>query len=151
ALSPIAELPDQSVRLHGATPARAGVTVVFPPAQQLEVRSLLKDIRLGVSSVPNGKLIRSEGMGLLVFLVQGVNLVSVMRETFNQSRDKRKLEPLIAASFATGAAGFTAAQSLADTALKARSAALVAGLQHHALLNVHVQMGRMHVGLGIFT
>lgn len=87
----------------------------------------------------------------MVFLVQGVNLVSVMRETFNQSRDKRKLEPLIGASFATGAAGFTAAQSLADTALKARSAALVAGLQHHALQNVHVQMGKMHVGLGGFT
>ncbi|EUB73872.1 hypothetical protein PMI27_003615 [Pseudomonas sp. GM41(2012)] len=151
ALSPIAELPDQSARLYGATPARAGVTLVFPPAQQLEVRSLLKDIRLGVGSVPNAKLIRSEGMGLLVFLVQGVNLVSVIRETFNQSRDKRKLEPLIGASFATGAAGFTAAQSLADTALKARSAVLVAGLQHHALQNVHVQMGKMHVGLGGFT
>ncbi|VVM55663.1 hypothetical protein PS676_01004 [Pseudomonas fluorescens] len=151
ALSPIAELPDQSARLYGATPARAGVTVVFPPAQQLEVRSLLKSIRLGVQSVPKADLIKSEGMGLLVFLVQGVNLVSVMRETFNQSRDKRKLEPLITASFATGAAGFTAAQSLADTALKARSAVLVAGLQHHALQNVHVQMGKMHVGLGIFT
>ncbi|MGW8466396.1 toxin VasX [Pseudomonas sp. CLCA07] len=153
ALSPIAELPDQSVRLYGATQARAGVTAVFPPAQQLEVRSLLKDIRLGVQSVPNVKLIRSEGMGLLVFLVQGLNLVSVMRETFRQSRDKRKLGPLIGASFATGAAGFTAAQSLADTALKARSAVLVAGLQHHALQNVHVhvQMGKLHVGLGVFT
>jgi hypothetical protein len=151
ALSPIAELPDQSARLYGATPARAGVTLVFPPAQQLEVRSLLKDIRLGVQSVPNAKLIRSEGMGLLVFLVQGVNLVSVIRETFGQSRDQRKLGPLINSVLSTGAAGFTAAQSLADTALKARSAALVAGLQHHALQNVHVQMGKMHVGLGFFT
>ncbi|MDZ4328445.1 MAG: toxin VasX [Pseudomonas sp.] len=151
ALSPIAELPDQSVRLHGATPARAGVTVVFPPAQQLEVLSLLKDIRLGVSSVPNGKLIRSEGMGLLVFLVQGVNLVSVIRELTNQSRNKRTWAPLANALAVTGAAGFTAAQSLADTALKVRSAELVAGLQHHALQNVHVQMGKLHVGLGFFT
>ena len=151
ALSPIAELPDQSARLYGATPARAGVTVVFPPAQQLEVRSLLKDIRQGVSSVPNGKLIRSEGMGLLVFLVQGVNLVSVIRELTNQSRNKRVWMPVFNAAMTTGAAGFTAAQSLADTALKARSAALVAGLQHHALQNVHVQMGKLHVGLGFFT
>jgi len=151
ALSPIAELPDQSARLYGATPARAGVTVVFPPAQQLEVRSLLKDIRLGVQSVPNAKLIRSEGMGLLVFLVQGVNLVSVIRELTNQSRNKRVWMPFFNAAMATGAAGFTAAQSLADTALKARSAALVAGLQHHALQNVHVQMGKMHVGMGGFT
>lgn len=34
ALSPIAEVPDSSARLYGATPARAGVTVQFPPAQQ---------------------------------------------------------------------------------------------------------------------
>lgn len=151
ALSPIAELPDQSARLYGATPARAGVTVVFPPAQQQEVRSLLKDIRLGVSSVPNAKLIRSEGMGLLVFLVQGVNLVSVYREMQSQTGNKRTWAPLANALAATGAAGFTAAQSLADTALKARSAELVASLQHHALQNVHVQMGKLHVGLGIFT
>ena len=151
ALSPIAELPDQSVRLYGATPARAGVTAVFPPAQQLEVRSLLKDIRIGVSSVPNGQLIRSEGMGLLVFLVQGVNLVAVVKELTNQSRNKRIWMPLANALAATGAAGFTAAQSLADTALKARSAELVAGLQHRALQNVHVSMGKMHVGLGGFT
>ncbi|MHC8368550.1 toxin VasX [Pseudomonas sp. ZT5P21] len=151
ALSPIVELPDQSVRLYGATQARAGVTALFPPAQQLEVRSLLKDIRIGVSSVPNGKLIRSEGMGLLVFLVQGVNLVSVVRELTHQSRNKRVWMPLANALAATGAAGFTAAQSLADTALKARTPELIAGLQHHALQNVHVQMGKMHVGLGFFT
>jgi hypothetical protein len=151
ALSPIAELPDQSVRLYGATPARAGVTAVFPPAQQLEVRSLLKDIRIGVSSVPNGQLIRSEGMGLLVFLVQAVNLVAVIKELTGQSKNKRIWMPVFNAAMATGAAGFTAAQSLADTALKARSAELVAGLQHRALQNVHVSMGKMHVGLGFFT
>ncbi|MHC8299514.1 toxin VasX [Pseudomonas sp. ZS1P83] len=151
ALSPIAEVPDQSARLYGATPARAGVTVVFPPAQQLEVRSLLKDIRLGVNSVPNASLIRSEGMGLLVFLVQGVNLVGVINELKRQSKNQRTWTPVFNAAMATGAAGFTAAQSLSDTALKARSAALVAGLQHHALQSVHVQMGKMHVGLGFFT
>ncbi|MEB0046804.1 MULTISPECIES: toxin VasX [unclassified Pseudomonas] len=151
ALSPIAELPDQSVRLYGATQARAGVTLVFPPAQQMDVRSLLKSIRFGVEAVPNGRLIKSEGMGLLVFLVQGVNLVSVIRELTNQSKNKRIWMPLANALAATGAAGFTAAQSLADTALKARSAELVAGLQRHALQNVHVQMGKMHVGLGGFT
>ncbi|MET1068281.1 MAG: toxin VasX [Pseudomonas prosekii] len=151
ALSPIAELPDQSVRLYGATPARAGVTLVFPPAQQTEVRSLLKSIRMGVSAVPNAGLIRSEGMGLLVFLVQGVNLVSVYREMQSQTGNKRVWKRLAGALVATGAAGFTAAQSLSDTALKARSAELVAGLQRHALQNVHVQMGKMHIGLGFFT
>ncbi|KPN91041.1 toxin VasX [Pseudomonas nunensis] len=151
ALSPIAELPDQSARLYGATQARAGVTLVFPPAQQQEVRGLLKNIRMGVGSVPNAGLIRSEGMGLLVFLVQGVNLVGVTRELINQSRNKRTWMPLANALAATGATGFTAAQSLTDTALKARSSALVTGLQHHALKSVFVQMGKMHIGLGFFT
>jgi hypothetical protein len=151
ALSPIAELPDESVRLSGATPARAGVTVVFPPVQQREVRGLLKSIRMGVASVPNGGLIKSEGMGLLVFLAQAVNLVGVIREASKQPSDKRAISPLIISALSTGAAGFTAAQSLADTALKARSASLVTGLQHHALQSVHVQMGKLHIGLVFFS
>ena len=52
---------------------------------------------------------------------------------------------------ATGAAGFTAAQGLAETALKARSTVLVASLQLEALQHVQVQMGKLHVGLGFFT
>jgi hypothetical protein len=151
ALSPIAELPDQSVRTYGATPARAGVTVVFPPAQQQEVRSLLKNIRLGIQSVPKADLIKSEGLGLLVFLAQAVNLVVVYREMMSQTKDEKKRAAFFAALAATGAAGFTAAQSLADTALKARSDKLVWAAQHHALESVHVQMGKMHVGLGFVT
>jgi hypothetical protein len=151
ALSPIAELPDQSVRLYGATPARAGVTVVFPPAQQQEVRSLLKNIRLGIQSVPKADLIKSEGVGLLVFLAQAVNLVVVYREMMRQTGNERIWKPFANAAAATGAAGFAAAQSLADTALKARSDKLVWAAQHHALESVHVQMGRMHVGLGFVT
>ncbi|WPX58476.1 toxin VasX [Pseudomonas sp. DC1.2] len=151
ALSPIAELPDQSVRTYGATPARAGVTVVFPPAQQQEVRSLLTNIRQGIHSVPKADLIKSEGVGLLVFLAQVVNLVVAIRTLVNQSRDERVWGPVINALTATGAAGFTAAQSLADTALKARGDTLVRAAQHHALESVHVQMGKMHIGLGFFT
>ncbi|ROO07823.1 hypothetical protein BK673_14815 [Pseudomonas fluorescens] len=151
ALSPIEELPDRSARLYGATPARAGVTVVFPPAQQGELRSLLGNIRLGVSGVSTGSLVKTEGMGLVVVLVQVVNLVGVFREVRRQTRNERVWKPFAEAVAATGAAGFTAAQSLADTALKARSTSLVAGLQLHALQNVHVQMGKLHIGLGFFS
>ncbi|VVN48620.1 hypothetical protein PS681_06098 [Pseudomonas fluorescens] len=151
ALSPIEELPDRSARLYGATPARAGVTVVFPPAQQGELRSLLGNIRLGVSGVSAGSLVKTEGMGLVVVLVQVVNLVGAVREAFSQTRDRRKLTELVAPVVVTSAAGFTAAQSLADTAMKARSTALAAGLHSHAIQNVYVQMGKMHVGLGLFT
>ncbi|VVN71635.1 hypothetical protein PS684_05814 [Pseudomonas fluorescens] len=151
ALSPIEELPDRSARLYGATPARAGVTVVFPPAQQGELRSLLGNIRLGVSGVSPGSLVKTEGMGLVVLLVQVVNLVGVFREVRRQARNERVWKPFAEAVAATGAAGFTAAQSLADTALKARSTSLVAGLQLHALQNVHVQMGKLHIGLGFIS
>lgn len=151
ALSPIEELPDRSARLYGATPARAGVTVVFPPAQQGELRSLLGNIRLGIGGVSTGSLVKTEGMGLVVVLVQVVNLVGVVREVFSQTRDKRNLKSLISPVMVTSAAGFTAAQSLAETAMKVRSNALVAGLQRQALMNVHVQMGKLHIGLGIPT
>ncbi|MCF4996890.1 hypothetical protein GIW70_14870 [Pseudomonas syringae] len=151
ALSPIAELPDASMRLYGATPARAGVTAVFAPAQQQEVRGVLRNIRLGVASVPNASLVRTEGLGLVVLMVQVVNLVGVFREVRNQVPNERVWKPLITATAATGAVGFIAAQSFTDTALKARSSTLVAGLQHHALQNVHIQMGKLHIGLGLVT
>ncbi|WP_338801345.1 toxin VasX [Pseudomonas sp. RSB 5.4] len=151
ALSPIEELPDRSARLYGATPARAGVTVVFPPAQQGELRSLLGNIRLGIGGLSRTSLVKTEGMGLVVVLVQVVNLVGAIKELKNQSRNERVWGPVLNALMTTGAAGFTAAQSLADTALKARSTALVAGLQLHALQHVHVQMGKLHLGLGIPT
>jgi len=151
ALSPIAELPDQSARLYGATPARAGLTVLFPPAQQYEVRRLLSNIRLGIQEVPTAGLVKSEGMGLLVVLVQIINLADAVRDLKSQSRNERIWMPVLDAAITMGAAGFTAAQSLADTSLRASSDRLVAGLQHHALQSVHVQMGKLHVGLGLFT
>ncbi|WP_375122423.1 toxin VasX [Pseudomonas sp. LW8] len=151
ALSPIDELPDRSARLYGATPAKAGVTVVFPSAQQGELRGLLESIRAGVAGVSKASLVRTEGMGLVVVLVQVVNLVGAYREVMKQTRDRKKRADFLAALAATGAAGFTAAQGLADTALKARSTSLVGSLQLEALQQVRVQMGKLHVGLGIFT
>jgi len=151
ALSPIDELPDRSARLYGATPAKAGVTVVFPPAQQHELRGLLENIRAGVAGVSKASLVRTEGMGLLVVLVQVVNLLGAYREVMKQTRDRKKQAEFSAALAATGAAGFTAAQGLADTALRARSTSLVGSLQLEALQQVRVQVGKLHVGLGLFT
>lgn len=90
-------------------------------------------------------------MGLLVVMVQVVNLVGAYRAVMKQTRDGKKRAEFSAAIIATGAAGFTAAQGLADTALKARSANLVASMQLEALRHVHMQMGKLHVGLGAFT
>jgi len=112
---------------------------------------LLENIRAGVAGVSKASLVRTEGMGLLVVLVQVVNLVGAYREVMKQTRDRKKRADFFAALAATGAAGFTAAQGLADTALKARSTSLVGSLQLEALQQVRVQMGKLHVGLGIFT
>nr|TSB48789.1 hypothetical protein FEE99_28180 [Pseudomonas sp. ef1] len=90
-------------------------------------------------------------MGLLVVLVQVVNLVGAYREVMKQTRDRKKRAEFSAALAATGAAGFTAAQGLADTALRARRSSLIASLQLEALQQVRVQIGKLHVGLGFFT
>lgn len=73
------------------------------------------------------------------------------REVMKQTRDRKKRAEFSAALAATGAAGFTAAQGLADTALRARRSSLIASLQLEALQQVRVQIGKLHVGLGFFT
>ncbi len=148
ALSPIAELPENSVRVAGVAPGRAGMTLILPPAQLQEVASGLRNLRNGYSTVGSFNKL-GDGVGVAVFVAQMVNLVQTWRETMATSGGQRELMPLFGSIFATGAAGFAAAQAIADTALSARSAQLVLGLQNHVLQAVHVQMGKMHIGLGV--
>lgn len=148
ALSPIADLPDNSIRVAGAAPGRAGITLVLPPAQQQEVAGVLRNLRNGYDAAGSWSRL-GDGVGLAVFVAQFVNLVQIWREILIQSEDKRTLAPFLNSLFATGAAGFSAAQAIADTALRARSAQLAQGLQNHALESVHAQMGKLHAGLGI--
>ena len=82
-------------------------------------------------------------------MVQALNLWQVMAETFTEHQRSRM--PFFSALMATGAAGFAAAQGVFDTALTARSAVLAKGLQNHAVAHVHVQMGKLHIGLGGMT
>ncbi|MCQ4287354.1 hypothetical protein NA647_07900 [Pseudomonas stutzeri] len=147
-LSPIAALPDNSLRVAGAAPLRAGITVVFPAAQQQEVGRVLKSVRQGYTHAST-KGVLGDGAGLLVFVAQAINLVQVWRETLGQADEDKQKTALRSAALSTGAAGFMAAQSIADTALTARSTQLVKSLQLHALEGVHAQMGKLHMGLGI--
>ncbi|MGN2408688.1 toxin VasX [Pseudomonas syringae] len=146
-LSPIGELPDNSARLYGATPVRAGITVVFPPANHQEISGLMRNFRDGVKAAPKQNLM-GDGAALLLFVVQAVNLLQVANETFSRGKDQRTLSPVMTALAATGAAGFAAAQGIFDTALTARSSLLVKGLQNHSLGHLQVQMGKLHLGLG---
>ncbi|WP_312929325.1 toxin VasX [Stutzerimonas nitrititolerans] len=150
AISPIAEVPQNSMRVAGAAPGRAGITLVLPPAELQEFATGLRNIRNGYSTAGTlGKL--GDGVGLAVFVAQLVNLVQVFRETLSQPADKRDLMALAGAAFTTAAAGFAAAQSIANTALEARATQLVKGLQNHALTATRVQVGKLHVNLGLFA
>lgn len=150
AISPIAEVPQNSMRVAGAAPGRAGITLVLPPAELQEFATGLRNIRNGYSTAGTlGKL--GDGVGLAVFVAQLVNLVQVALEILNQPVEKRDITSLVGAAFTAGAAGFAAAQSIANTALEARAAQLSKGLQDHALSATRVQMGKLHFGLGFIA
>lgn len=147
-LSPIRELPEGAVHLQTATAGTPGLALVFPPEQQAQVRSLLDNYRQGVRAAPTAGLL-GDGAGLLVFAAQLVNFVQVIREVRAQQGQEKDLGPLWSPLFTTVAAGFGAAQGIADTALGAQAAQLGKNLKAAELKSIHVQMGKLHVGLGL--
>ncbi|MEE3509661.1 hypothetical protein QN399_26070, partial [Pseudomonas sp. 10C3] len=124
------------------------LALVFPPEQQAQVRSLLDNYRQGVRVAPTAGLL-GDGAGLLVFAVQLVNFVQVWKEVMAEPEQKRDTGLLWGPFFTTAAAGFGAAQGIADTALSAHAAQLGRNLKVAELKGIHVQMGKLHIGLGI--
>ncbi|HEX8592582.1 MAG TPA: toxin VasX [Pseudomonas sp.] len=147
-VSPIAALPEDAIHLQAASSGKPGLTLVFPPPQHEEVRSVLDNYRRGVKTAPKAGLL-GDGAGLLVFVAQVVNLVQVGKEVFSQPKNSTPVEPLLSSIAATVAAGFGAAQGIADTALSAHATELAMNLKKAELLNVHVQMGKLHISLGV--
>ncbi|MEE3509650.1 hypothetical protein QN399_25995, partial [Pseudomonas sp. 10C3] len=115
------------------------LALVFPPEQQAQVRSLLDNYR--------GLL--GDGAGLLVFAAQLVNFVQIYREFGSQPESPKNKGPMWSAFLTTAAAGFGAAQGIADTALGAHASQLGKNLKAAELKGVHVQMGKLHIGLGL--
>jgi hypothetical protein len=148
AMSPVADLPTDSTHLQAASSGKPGLALVFPEQQQREVRSVLESYRKGVMVAPKAGLL-GDGAGLLVFVSQVLNLVVVSRETFSESNKPKELTAFAGSFFATAAAGFGAAQGIADTALGAHAAELAKNLKKAELLGVHVQMGKLHIALGV--
>jgi len=148
AMSPVADLPSDSAHLQTASSGKPGLALVFPEQQHREVRSVLESYRKGVTVAPKAGLL-GDGAALLVFVAQLVNLVVVSRETFSDSNKPKELTAFASSLFATAAAGFGAAQGLADTALSAHAAELAKNLKKAELFGVHVQLGKLHVGLGM--
>ena len=149
-ISPITELPDEHRRLYGSTPGRAGLTVIFPAAHRQEVAGLMRNFRKGIGSTTTTSKL-GDGAALLLFVAQAVNLGQLAKEVLRQEKDERAWTPVLNAAAATGAAGFAAAQGVFDNALNARSLVLAEGLQNHAVRNLYVQMGKLHIGLGLLS
>lgn len=146
-ISPIVELPDEHARLLGATPERAGLTVIFPNEGQRQAAGLMRDFRNGVKSAPVMNAL-GDGAALLLFVAQAVNLAQVWKEMSGIPFHIQEWGPLRNALFATGAAGFAAAQGVFDTALTAQAKALGDSLRLNALSRLEVTIGKLHVGLG---
>jgi hypothetical protein len=147
-LSPIAELPEGTVHVQSATSAKPGLALMFAPEQQPHVRSVLNSFRQGARVAPAAGLL-GDGVGLLVFAAQLVNFVQVWKEVMAEPEHTRNKGQLWSPFFTTAAAGFGAAQGIADTALSALAADLAENLKVAELEGVHVQMGKLHIGLGI--
>ncbi|WP_426111697.1 toxin VasX [Pseudomonas sp. DSP3-2-2] len=147
-ISPIGALPEDATHLQAASSGKPGLTLVFPSQQHAEVRSLLDTYRHGVTVAPKAGLL-GDGAGLLVFVAQVVNFLQVRRVVFSQPEHARDIGPFLSASAATVAAGFGAAQGIADTALNAHATELGKNLKKAELMGVHVQMGKLHISLGM--
>lgn len=147
AMSPIADLPGDVTHLQAASSGKPGLALVFPQPQHREVRSVLDNYRRGATVAPKAGLL-GDGAGLLVFLAQVVNFVQVRNETLGQPESAINYNAYRSSLAATVAAGFGAAQGIADTALGAHAAELAKNLKKAELMGVHVQMGKLHVGLG---
>ncbi|EWH03480.1 toxin VasX [Halomonas sp. BC04] len=152
ALSPIEELPEDSVRIAGATPGRAGLTLVLPAAQQAEVGGLIRNLRQGIVAAPRANLV-GDGLGLLVFAAQVSVLCSATKmlvEDYLNDRDA-SWSPVLNSLTSTGSAGFLAAQGIMDTALSARARSLTNALNTSGAQSVTASLGRLHTFLGGFT
>lgn len=146
-ISPIVELPDEHTRLFGASPERAGLTVIFPNEGQRQAASLMSDFRNGVKSAPALNVL-GDGAALLLFVAQAVNLAQVSIEMRSLPVHEREWAGFTNAILATGAAGFAAAQGVFDTALSNQAKALGESLRLNALSRLEVRIGKLHVSLG---
>ena len=146
ALSPVEET-DTSLKLEPADTGRAALTLVPPALVQQEIGRVVGHFRQGLASAPRMNLV-GDGLGVLVFVVQLVNLWNVSSEIGSNSESPGDNQRLYESAWATAAAGFLAAQGMMDTAYGARAQTLASAWQSTALTDVHIRMGKLHVWLG---
>nr|WP_163501544.1 toxin VasX [Halomonas socia] len=155
ALSPVGDVGADDPTLSEGDSGRAGLVLEFDDAgKAVAVGRLTSNLRQGIYRAPPAGLL-GDGVGLLVFIGQAVGLWAAARalryaEDDATNEELKDLEKRFwAATFATGAAGFLAAQSIGDTALQAQARALGNAVNASRASGVYAQLGRMHFGLGV--
>jgi len=146
-LSPVEET-DTGLKLEPADTGRAALTLAPPALAQQEIGRVVGHFRQGLASAPRMNLM-GDGLGVLVFVAQLVNLVGAVTEGKAQDSSERSYTRFAEGALATSAAGFLAAQGIMDTAYGARAQTLASAWQHTTVTSVHIRMGKLHVGLGI--
>lgn len=156
ALSPVGDAGSNDLVLSQGGAGSAGLVVEFDDAASAAaVGRVTSNLRQGIYRAPPAAIL-GDGVGLLVFVGQAVNLwaaTKAMNEARMDRDDKeiRKAQyDFAGAIFATATAGFMAAQSIGNTALETRARALATVLNVSQSNGVYAQLGRMHVGLGGF-
>lgn len=149
ALSPVEEVGG-GLNLEPATTGKAGLVLMLPAMEQQQIGSILSHYRQGLTSAPRVNLL-GDGLGVLVFVAQMVNLWGVSKEWASDTSDSKATVEFIDRIAATSAAGFLAAQGISDTVLSARANELASAWSRNALKSVHINMGKLHVGLGILA
>lgn len=150
ALSPVDEA-SPAIQIEEGGPARAKLSIVAPAAAQEEIGRLVGHFRKGLVSAPKVNLV-GDGLGYVVFAAQAVNLWQVSSDFFGDEPTKEGATlKFFEAVVSTLGAGFLASQGLMDTAYSARAKALADVWQRSTLKTVHIRMGRLHVGLGVFA
>lgn len=148
ALSPFGEHPNEPVmRRTDETVSRSGLRINLPKAQQLEAEKMMHSLRAGYEGTSTlGKL--GDGLGLLVFFVQLVNLWQVNEEIRNVPGDPKEKERLYSSFAATSYAGFSIAQSITNNGLNNRARQLKGIAQNGAINNIYITMSKLNLTLG---
>lgn len=146
ALSPVEET-SSGLKIESSETGRAGLSLILPALEKQQMGTLMGSIRQGLGSAPRVNLM-GDGLGVLVFIVQAVNLVKAAIEVNAQAPDSKNYGKVIESVAGTASAGFLAAQGLADTILSSRAQALAQAWQRGTLQSVHVHMGKLHIRIG---
>ena len=138
----------EGVRLVEGNPGRAGVVVAMSAANQQQIGGYIREIWKGAASAPRLN-VAGDTAAVFVAVAQTVTLHKAISHFISGEAGERHLAPIANAFLGASAAGFAAAQGLADTALTVRAAQLADNLQSTAFTTINARLGVLHVSLGI--